>query len=173
MAPPIQEATPSYRAKLCEYVQEVDRARPSSLQVYVSEAWLKAERKRFVSVLASIKPSTRQRVFDLVRAAGIDVSDWARFAGGEERAASNPKYCYEWAFVESGRIVVLTIWHSAMSERNGVVSADLNMRGFAERVSRGDSPGKFDSEAASRTTRQRDPPGLESAATNPGDCRSW
>jgi hypothetical protein len=36
---------------------------------------------------------------DLVAAAGIDVSDWANFEGGQQKAASNPKYCYDWAFV--------------------------------------------------------------------------
>ncbi len=56
------------------------------------------------------------------------MSDWAHFAGGEERAASNPKYCYEWSFVEPGRIIVLNLWYSAMQEREGVVFMDLKLR---------------------------------------------
>jgi len=42
-----------------------------------------------------LKPKERLRVMDLVSEAGIDVSDWANFKGGEGKAASNPKYCYE------------------------------------------------------------------------------
>ena len=43
------------------------------------------------SQLAALKPFERCRVMDLVNAAGIDVTDWANFAGGAERAASNPR----------------------------------------------------------------------------------
>jgi hypothetical protein len=69
-------------------------------------------------------------------AAGIDVSDWGKFAGSEKRAASNPKYCYEWSFLKPGSLVVLNLWYRSLSERNGIVSADLNLRksvrGYAE-----------------------------------------
>jgi len=81
-----------------------------------------------LSVLDDLKPTKQQRVIDLVSAAGVDVRDWAHFEGGEKRAASNPKYCYEWSFVESGRIIVLNLWYAAMRERKGVVFMDLNLR---------------------------------------------
>jgi len=57
--------------------------------------------------LSEIKPSRRNRVYDLVREAGVNVEDWANFKGDETKAATNPKYCYDWAFVEPGRVVVL------------------------------------------------------------------
>ena len=53
-----------------------------------------------MSTLDEVKPTVKQRVIDLVSAAGIDVSDWGKFAGGEKRAASNPRYCYEWSFLK-------------------------------------------------------------------------
>lgn len=81
-----------------------------------------------MSVLDGLKPTKQQRVIDLVSAAGVDVSDWAHFEGGEKRAASNPKYCYEWSFVEPGRTIVLNLWYAAMRERKGVVFMDLNLR---------------------------------------------
>jgi hypothetical protein len=40
-----------------------------------------------MSTLDEIKPTVKPRVIDLVSAAGIDVSDWGKFRGGEERAA--------------------------------------------------------------------------------------
>lgn len=48
--------------------------------------------------LEFLKPKERLRVMDLVESVGIDVTDWANFKGGIERAASNPKYCYEWSY---------------------------------------------------------------------------
>ena len=48
-----------------------------------------------MSKLNDIAPKEHLRVMDLVREAGIDVSDWQNFKGGAEKAASNPKYCYE------------------------------------------------------------------------------
>lgn len=81
-----------------------------------------------LSVLSELKPIVKQRVKDLVSQAGIDVSDWAKFKGGPSLAASNPKYCYEWAFVADGRIVVLNLWYNAIRERRGRVFVKLNMR---------------------------------------------
>jgi 5-methylcytosine-specific restriction enzyme A len=84
-----------------------------------------------MSGLKEIVPKQRLRLMDLVQAAGVDVSDWVNFAGGESRAASNPKYCYEWSFVESGKVVVLNLWHAHFVEQNGIVQRTLNMREFS------------------------------------------
>jgi 5-methylcytosine-specific restriction protein A len=82
--------------------------------------------------LLEIKPSQSQRVMDLVNDAGVDVSDWVNFRDGPkpERSASNPKYCYEWAFIESGKVVVLNLWHEHMQERNGTIVHEANIRRF-------------------------------------------
>ena len=88
-----------------------------------------------MSLLEDLKPKERKRIIDLVSAAGIDVSDWANFAGGAKRAASNPKHCYEWSFVDPGRIVVVNLWHASMRERNGTVSIHLNLRKSVRRYS--------------------------------------
>jgi len=80
-----------------------------------------------LSLLEELKPKTKPRIMDLVNAAGIDVSDWANFTGGKKKAAANPKYCYEWSFVERGRIVI-NLWHSGLKVRNGIVFVNLNLR---------------------------------------------
>ncbi len=70
---------------------------------------------------------------DLVAAAGVDVQSWALSSRGPVKVpASNPAYCYEWAFTEPGRVVVLNVWHQAIQERNGIVWCDLNLRAWAE-----------------------------------------
>jgi hypothetical protein len=65
---------------------------------------------------------------DLVREAGVDVTDWANGKGGAARAAMNPKYCYEWSFLRPGKLVVLNLWHAEMRESDGVVSTQLNLK---------------------------------------------
>ncbi len=87
--------------------------------------------------LDDLKPVDRRRVFDLVKEAGLDVNDWANFARGRAWAAANPKYCYEWAFVESGRVVVLNVWHAQLREehRTGTVTWSGNLRAWARRQS--------------------------------------
>jgi 5-methylcytosine-specific restriction protein A len=81
-----------------------------------------------MSELSKLAPLKSQRIMDLVKAAGVDVSNWAKFKGGKEKAASNPKYCYEWAFVEPKKVVVLNLWFNGMRERGGTIVSEFNMR---------------------------------------------
>lgn len=90
-----------------------------------------------MTILDDLKPTTRPRVMDLVRDAGVDVSDWANFEGGAERAASNPRYCYEWVFVDPGRLVVCNLWYQSLHQRGGAVGADLNLRAQAAAAGKG------------------------------------
>lgn len=78
--------------------------------------------------LADLKPTKKARIIDLVEEAGLDVSDWANFSRGAKWAGANPKYCYEWSFVEPGRLVVLNLWHKALRESSGRVSWSGNPR---------------------------------------------
>jgi len=94
-----------------------------------------------MSILAELQPRRKHRVIDLVREAGIDVSDWANFKRGPRWAGANPKYCYEWAFAEAGKVVVLNLWYPEMEERDGVVTRIGNFRQDADRnrtMGRGD-----------------------------------
>jgi len=79
-----------------------------------------------MSILDEIKPKERQRVFDLVRLAGVDVTDWSNYKSGINKPAANPKYCYEWAFVEPGKLVVLNLWYDSMREVGGNIEHVLN-----------------------------------------------
>jgi 5-methylcytosine-specific restriction protein A len=86
-----------------------------------------------MNVTDTLKPHESQRVMDLVSAAGVDVSPWGVSSKGKVRVpASNPAYCYEWAFVDPGKLVVLNVWHRQLEERNGKVWCDLNLRAWSE-----------------------------------------
>lgn len=96
-----------------------------------------------MTVPNELRPTTQATVYSLLAQAGVDVSLWAKFKGGKKRAASNPKYCYEWAFSQPGKVVVLNLWYDELRERGGVISERRNLReaspnitGFAEQVRR-------------------------------------
>lgn len=89
-----------------------------------------------VTSLKDIEPVTHRRVIDLVQEAGVKVDDWINFKKGpnKERAASNPKYCYDWAFVEAGKVVVLNLWFDSMQLKGNAISQSINPRRFGEEV---------------------------------------
>jgi hypothetical protein len=76
-----------------------------------------------MSIRDELTPPGKPTVMELVQAAGLDVSDWANFEGGQARAAMNPRYCYEWAFLEPGRVAVLNLWLVGFREQDGRVTA--------------------------------------------------
>lgn len=86
-----------------------------------------------MSILDQIKPRDRNRIYDLVRDAGVDVSDWDASKGNALSAAANPKYCYNWSFVQPNELVVLNLWHSDLEEKSGVVTDEWNARGIAKK----------------------------------------
>ena len=88
--------------------------------------------------MSDIKPVARQRVMDLVASAGVDISDWSNYKKGPDFAASNPKYCYEWAFVEPGKTVVLSLWFDHMLQEQGIIRQRHNFRRFAMELDRTD-----------------------------------
>ena len=85
--------------------------------------------------LEILKPRDKRRVFDLVKEAGLDVSNWANFSRGPKYAAANPKYCYEWAFIEPGRVVILNLWHAQLNERKDTITWTDNVREWIQQHS--------------------------------------
>lgn len=82
-----------------------------------------------------LKPYERLRVMDLLQQAGIDVSGWGNYKRGEENAASNPKYCYEWTFQDHEKeLIVLNLWYDNLEMRGSSIIQKLNMRETAEDV---------------------------------------
>lgn len=77
--------------------------------------------------IEDLKPRKKLFVMDLVKEAGIDVSDWANFQGGIRRARTNPKYCYEWAF-SNNSVTVLNIWYDSISYELDEILLRSNLR---------------------------------------------
>ena len=88
--------------------------------------------------LEFLKPKERLRVMDLVDSVGIDVTDWANFKGGIEKAASNPKYCYEWSYEDREKnLIVLNLWYDGLLVKDDVIFQQLNLRDTAEKTANG------------------------------------
>lgn len=82
--------------------------------------------------LGTIKPVRKDQVFDLVEAAGFDVSDWIASSNDDRGHRANPKYCYEWSFIQPGQIVILNLWYDAMTTEGDAVIQRGNFRADAE-----------------------------------------
>lgn len=74
-----------------------------------------------MTLVPSLRPRRRNLVIDLVEQAGVDVSDWANYSGGIARRSTNPKYCYDWAFHQPGKVVVLSLWFEDLEKRSGKI----------------------------------------------------
>ena len=83
-----------------------------------------------------LKPVIRQRIMDLVADVGHDISDWGSFKGDIAKAASNPKYCYEWVYSQENLPVILNLWFSDLQiDEHGTIYQDINMRAISTQLS--------------------------------------
>ncbi len=84
-----------------------------------------------MSLLDDIRPTRKLLVYDLAEEAGLDMSDWIASSNDPRGPKANPKYCYEWSFVEPRQIVILNLWHEAMTIENGEIVQRGNFRADA------------------------------------------
>lgn len=92
-----------------------------------------------MGAIDELKPTARPNVIDLAAAAGVDVSPWSVGKKGRsfKRPSQNPKFCYEWALVEPGRVLVLNLWTTNLHiDEAGRAFEVLNYREVAADVSR-------------------------------------
>ncbi|MBZ0262694.1 MAG: HNH endonuclease [Hyphomicrobiales bacterium] len=92
--------------------------------------------KAGVDFIEKLRPTQRERVMDLVAAAGVDVSQWQNIKSGAAKAATNPKYCYNWSFLEPGKVAVLNLWVARLQEQDGQIFQSFNMREMATQLSK-------------------------------------
>jgi hypothetical protein len=83
-------------------------------------------------MLTDLKPRRKYLMFDLAEKAGLDMRDWRDSSNDPRGPKANPKYCYEWAYVEPGKLVILNLWHANMVEEKGKIIQRENFRSDAE-----------------------------------------
>ena len=69
-----------------------------------------------LETLASLLPTQRLSVMDLVEQAGIDVTPWHTTAEGRpvKNPKANPSFCYDWAFGSEKEGFLVCIWHGSL-----------------------------------------------------------
>lgn len=69
-----------------------------------------------LETLASLLPTQRLSVMDLVEQAGIDVAPWHMTAEGRpvKNPKANPSFCYDWAFGSEKEGFLVCIWHGSL-----------------------------------------------------------
>jgi len=78
-------------------------------------------------VIESLTPIKYQPVMHLLRDAGFDVRDWKKNYRGKSPAA-NPRFCYNWSFVQPGERVAICLWHDGLDEDGKRVYRTLGPR---------------------------------------------
>lgn len=82
--------------------------------------------------LSDLKPRSKQLMFDLAEEAGYDMTDWLVSSNDPRGPKANPKYCYEWAYVQPDKLIILNLWHVSMVEEDGRIIQRANFRSDAE-----------------------------------------
>ena len=80
---------------------------------------------------SELLPTENLRIYDLVEKAGVNVNNWGNFKGGKGKASTNPKFCYDWAFVEEGKVVALCLWLDDMKSEGDSIFQNSNHRAFS------------------------------------------
>lgn len=67
-------------------------------------------------LLATLMPTGKQYVMDLLKQAGHDVSSWYVTGAGQpvKTPRANPAYCYDWAFGSETTGFVVCVWHDSL-----------------------------------------------------------
>lgn len=73
---------------------------------------------------SALRPKGLERIYDVVAAAGIDVSAWHQ---GKGDYASNPNFCYRWAF-DGEKTALLCLWLHAIEWIDGAWVWEGNAR---------------------------------------------
>ncbi len=81
--------------------------------------------------LESLRPRRKQIVFDVVESLGFDTSDWVASATNPRKIKANPKYCYDWSFIQPEKIAIFNLWHDAMKIEDDTIIYRDNFRSNA------------------------------------------
>jgi 5-methylcytosine-specific restriction enzyme A len=77
------------------------------------------------------RPKSKETTYDLLKKIGLDVSDWKNRAV----PAANPKYCYNWVFVENKNLIVFNIWFEGIGKSGDEFHYYLNPKEGAKKES--------------------------------------
>lgn len=82
--------------------------------------------------LSELRPRNKRPMFDLAEMAGLNMTNWRDSSNDPRGYKANPKYCYEWSYIEPGKVIILNLWHPSMVEKDGRITLSDNFRSDAE-----------------------------------------
>lgn len=89
-----------------------------------------------IDILASLKPRTKDTIYDLLQQVGISTDQWSIKGNGDavENVKANPSYCYNWSFGSLREGFALCIWHGTLAQHDDQVVFEENLRALAGKL---------------------------------------
>lgn len=89
-----------------------------------------------IDILETLKPRTKETIYDLLQQIEISTDDWLTKENGEEvdNVKANPNYCYNWSFGSIQEGFALCIWHGTLEINDGQVVFAENLRELSRQL---------------------------------------
>lgn len=89
-----------------------------------------------IDVLETLKPQTKETIYDLLQQLDISTDQWLTKENGDEvdNVKANPNYCYNWSFGSIQEGFALCIWHGTLELNDGQVVFEENLRELSSRL---------------------------------------
>lgn len=89
-----------------------------------------------IDILETLKPRTKETIYDLLQQIDISTDEWLTKENGEEvdNVKANPNYCYNWSFGSIQEGFALCIWHGTLELIDGQVIFEENLRELSRQL---------------------------------------
>lgn len=89
-----------------------------------------------IDVLDTLKPKTKETIYDLLQQLGISTDEWLTTENGEEvdNVKANPNHCYNWSFGSIQEGFALCIWHGTLELNDGQIVFEENLRELSRQL---------------------------------------
>lgn len=104
-----------------------------------------------IDILETLKPRTKETIYDLLKQIDISTDAWLTKENGEEvdNVKANPNYCYNWSFGSIQEGFALCIWHGTLELHDEQVVFAENLRELSRQLQ--DAARQATKETAKRT----------------------
>lgn len=92
--------------------------------------------KTEIDILETLKPRTKETIYDLLQQIDISTDAWLTKENSEEvdNVKANPNYCYNWSFGSIQEGFALCIWHGTLELNDGEVVFSENLRELSRQL---------------------------------------
>lgn len=104
-----------------------------------------------IDILETLKPRTKETIYDLLQQIDISTDEWQTKENGEEvdNVKANPNHCYNWSFGSIQEGFALCIWHGTLELNDEQVVFAENLRELSRQLQ--DTARQATKETAKRT----------------------